>query len=66
MSCCHECVAEPDQDSSEIVYQGSSPDEIVIVSTAAKMGFAFKRVENGVIHLEVQGREESYQLLYLF
>jgi phospholipid-transporting ATPase len=38
----HECLIQIDEKTSEISYQGPSPDEITLVDAAMRMGFQYR------------------------
>ncbi|XP_052796931.1 phospholipid-transporting ATPase ID-like isoform X1 [Mya arenaria] len=61
LSLCHTVM--PDNTDGKLVYQAQSPDEGALVSAARNFGFAFKSRTSNSITIEVQGTEETYDLL---
>ncbi|ORY03000.1 phospholipid-translocating P-type ATPase [Basidiobolus meristosporus CBS 931.73] len=45
------------------VYRGSSPDEEALVMGAADIGIMFTGKSNDVVHVDLVGRKEAYQVL---
>lgn len=50
MALCHECLIE--EKNNEINYIGQSPDEIVLVDCAARIGYKYAKIRSGIIDLE--------------
>uniref|UniRef100_A0A914X167 Phospholipid-transporting ATPase n=1 Tax=Plectus sambesii TaxID=2011161 RepID=A0A914X167_9BILA len=58
---CHTIM--PDRSSKELVYQAQSPDEGALVAAARNFGYVFKSRTPKSITIEVDGKEELYDLL---
>ncbi|EGR32202.1 phospholipid-translocating p-type flippase family protein, putative [Ichthyophthirius multifiliis] len=67
ISCTHECVIQKDtENKTNVEYQGPSPDEIALVSTANCIGFKFLGIFNDFIKLKILGNDKKIELLYIF
>ncbi|XP_059148983.1 phospholipid-transporting ATPase ID-like isoform X1 [Physella acuta] len=62
LALCHTVMPEVKSDGS-LEYQAQSPDEGALVSAARNFGFVFKSRTPSTITIEVQGEEETYELL---
>ncbi|KAH9519100.1 Phospholipid-transporting ATPase ID [Bulinus truncatus] len=62
LALCHTVMPEVKSDGS-LEYQAQSPDEGALVSAARNFGFVFKSRTPSTITIEVQGQEETYELL---
>ncbi|XP_055880345.1 phospholipid-transporting ATPase ID-like isoform X3 [Biomphalaria glabrata] len=62
LSLCHTVMPEFKSEGT-LEYQAQSPDEGALVSAARNFGFVFKSRTPSTITIEVQGREETYELL---
>ena len=62
LSVCHDIF--PEEDESEIIYQGSSPDEVSLVKGASLLGFTYKSKIKGVLTIEdeIKGTERHYEI----
>ena len=49
--------------STELSYQGSSPDEITLLDAAKELGFIFLDRESDSIKIEIFGKQKQYKLL---
>ncbi|PRP86622.1 hypothetical protein PROFUN_05101 [Planoprotostelium fungivorum] len=65
LSVCHSVLPEVDKnDSSKLVYQASSPDELALVQRAADIGFVFKQRTFDTVVIECpDGSMETYEIL---
>ena len=60
----HEVMLEGDkQKKGPYKYQGSSPDEIVLVEKAAELGLVYKETKNNIIHAEMRSDILSEQFV---
>jgi phospholipid-transporting ATPase len=65
MALCHECIIE--EDEGEIKYTGPSPDDVVLVDSAKRIGFKLANIKSEVMTLEIHSRltgerfEETYK-----
>lgn len=66
----HDVLMEKDKNNNnEIIYQGSSPDEVTLVSIANELGYSFIGRENGYIILNIKNyvknkiETKKYQIL---
>ena len=55
----HDVLKETNLDDDKINFQGSSPDEITLVSAAFELGFQFVSRENGLIKIEIHNFENG-------
>ncbi|CAL1528456.1 unnamed protein product [Lymnaea stagnalis] len=62
LALCHTVMPEVKSDGS-LEYQAQSPDEGALVSAARNFGFVFKSRTPSTITIEIQGQEETYELL---
>ncbi|RUS90719.1 hypothetical protein EGW08_001523 [Elysia chlorotica] len=62
LALCHTVMPEV-KENGELEYQAQSPDEGALVSAARNFGFVFKSRTPNTITIEVQGHEETYELL---
>eukprot|EP01114_Cavostelium_apophysatum_P004419 TRINITY_DN1464_c0_g1_i1.p1 TRINITY_DN1464_c0_g1~~TRINITY_DN1464_c0_g1_i1.p1 ORF type:complete len:1137 (+),score=375.62 TRINITY_DN1464_c0_g1_i1:221-3631(+) len=62
LSLCHTVIAEPNE-AGELVYKATSPDEAALVKAAAQNGFVFKANTNKGMIVEINGKEQIYELL---
>ena len=65
LSVCHDIFPEENKEQKgEIIYQGSSPDEISLVKGAALLGYKYKSKNNGeiVVEDEIHGTERHYEI----
>ena len=53
----HDVLKETNSGDDKISFQGSSPDEITLVSAAYELGFHFVSRENGLIEIEIHNFE---------
>jgi len=62
LAVCHEIF--PEEKNGEIIYQGSSPDEVSLVKGAANLGFVYKSKSNGelTIENEINGTIMKYEV----
>ncbi|XP_071847551.1 probable phospholipid-transporting ATPase IA isoform X3 [Apostichopus japonicus] len=63
LAVCHTVVPEKDEDSDEIKYQASSPDEGALVDAAARLGFKFIARTPNYVELDLNGNRERYEIL---
>ncbi|KAI1710341.1 cation transport ATPase (P-type) domain-containing protein [Ditylenchus destructor] len=63
MASCHTVVPEKDQDSGELNYQSSSPDEGALVRGASQLGFVFHTRRPKEIFVKTDNGEIKLQLL---
>uniref|UniRef100_A0A914VDH4 Phospholipid-transporting ATPase n=1 Tax=Plectus sambesii TaxID=2011161 RepID=A0A914VDH4_9BILA len=61
LALCHTVM--PDRKNGQLVYQAQSPDEEALTSAARNFGFVFKSRTPRSITIEVNGEEETYELL---
>ena len=68
MALCHECIIEePEEEGKDIRYTGPSPDDVVLVDSARRIGYRLVNIKSEVMTLEVISRitgetiEESYK-----
>ena len=63
LTVCHDIFPEED-DIGEIIYQGSSPDEVSLVKGAALLGFRYKSKIKGelTIENEINGTERHFEI----
>ncbi|CAH1786703.1 unnamed protein product [Owenia fusiformis] len=61
LSLCHTVMSE--ERDGVLEYQAQSPDENALVQAAREFGFTFKRRTPTTITIEVDGRDEVYELL---
>ena len=68
MALCHECIIEePEEDGGDIKYTGPSPDDVVLVDSARRIGYRLSNIKSEVMTLEVNSKitgetfEESYK-----
>ncbi|XP_033107552.1 probable phospholipid-transporting ATPase IM [Anneissia japonica] len=64
LALCHTVMAEHGDDGS-LTYQAQSPDEAALVGAARNFGFTYKSRTPTTITIEVQGREDTYELLQI-
>ena len=65
LSVCHDIFPEENEENKgEIIYQGSSPDEISLVKGSALLGYKYKSKSNGeiIIEDEIHGTERHYEI----
>ena len=68
----HDVLKETNSGDDKISFQGSSPDEITLVSAAYELGFHFVSRENGLIEIEIHNFEngnitkKNYKILQKF
>ena len=65
LSVCHDIFPEENKENKEeIIYQGSSPDEISLVKGAALLGYKYKSKSNGeiIVEDEIHGAERHYEI----
>ncbi|XP_048258493.1 phospholipid-transporting ATPase ID-like isoform X1 [Haliotis rufescens] len=62
LSLCHTVMPET-KESGNLEYQAQSPDEGALVSAARNFGYVFKSRTPNTITIEVQGKQEVYDLL---
>ena len=68
----HDVLCEKKSHSDAHDYQGSSPDEVALVSSAEELGFTFINRENGIITIEIfdqninQNEVRQFQILQKF
>lgn len=55
----------PDNKNGKLEYQAQSPDEAALVSAARNFGFVFKARTPSSITIDVDGRQEDYELLHI-
>ena len=62
LTVCHDVFPEVNND--EIIYQGSSPDEVSLIKGAALLGFKYKSKTKGVLLIEdeINGKERQYEI----
>ena len=62
LAVCHDIF--PEEKKGEIIYQGSSPDEVSLVKGAALLGFKYKSKNNGelTIENEINGTTKHYEV----
>ena len=62
LAVCHDIF--PEEKNGEIIYQGSSPDEVSLVKGAANLGFVYKSKNNGelTIENEIEGTTMKYEV----
>ena len=62
LTVCHDVFPEVNND--EIIYQGSSPDEVSLIKGAALLGFKYKSKTKGVLLIEdeINGKERKYEI----
>ena len=62
LAVCHDIF--PEEKNGEIIYQGSSPDEVSLVKGAANLGFVYKSKNNGelTIENEISGTTMKYEV----
>jgi phospholipid-translocating P-type ATPase (flippase) len=54
LALCHECVLE--YDNEEITYTGPSPDDVVLVDTARRIGFTLSLIKSEVLTLSISSQ----------
>lgn len=65
MALCHECIIE--ETETDLKYTGPSPDDVVLVDTAKRIGFKLAKMKSEILTLEIQSRidmsvrQEQYQ-----
>ena len=67
LALCHEVSPDgtrAEGDISKIVYAGESPDEVCLVETARKLGFALKGRDSRSVVLSVNAQEQRWQVAY--
>eukprot|EP01102_Stenamoeba_stenopodia_P019726 TRINITY_DN7518_c0_g1_i1.p1 TRINITY_DN7518_c0_g1~~TRINITY_DN7518_c0_g1_i1.p1 ORF type:complete len:1131 (+),score=258.43 TRINITY_DN7518_c0_g1_i1:213-3605(+) len=62
MAVCHTVVIESN-DSGELTYQASSPDEGALVLAANRLGFVYTKKVHDSVFINVHGKEEEYKIL---
>ena len=55
----HDVLVEKRTEKNDVIYQGISPDEVTLVSTADEFGYTFLSRENGKIILEIYDYEKN-------
>ncbi|ORC84901.1 phospholipid-transporting ATPase 1-like protein [Trypanosoma theileri] len=64
LSLCHTIQPFPDSNNPlGIVYEGSSPDEVALVTTAAEHGFRLLERTSRTMIVEVEGEKRTYEIL---
>ncbi|KAI7888342.1 uncharacterized protein EV154DRAFT_311790 [Mucor mucedo] len=63
LAVCHTVIPEKKQDSDEIIYQASSPDEGALVAGASTLGYKFHTRRPNSITCTIRGKEAEYQIL---
>jgi len=67
MSICHSVIPEKNEDTGEIFYNSSSPDESALVNGAKFLGAEFiDRTEDNSIIIKLHKEKLKFKLLYLF
>jgi len=65
LAVCHDIFPEEKKENKgEIIYQGSSPDEVSLVKGAALLGYKYKSKNNGELTIEdeIHGLERHYEV----
>ena len=65
LAVCHDIFPEEKKENKgEIIYQGSSPDEVSLVKGAALLGYKYKSKDNGELTIEdeIHGVERHYEV----
>ena len=62
LTTCHDIF--PEEENGEIIYQGSSPDEVSLVKGASLLGVKFKSKIKGELYIEdeINGKNRHYEL----
>lgn len=63
LAVCHTVIPERQDDSDEIVYQASSPDEGALVKGASSLGYRFHTRRPNSITCNINGQDQEYQIL---
>ncbi|KAL9539518.1 hypothetical protein PS6_011175, partial [Mucor atramentarius] len=63
LAVCHTVIPERQEDSDEIIYQASSPDEGALVKGAATLGYKFHTRRPNSITCTIRGQEQEFQVL---
>ncbi|XP_071786477.1 probable phospholipid-transporting ATPase IA isoform X3 [Asterias amurensis] len=63
MAVCHTVIPEKDENSDEIIYQASSPDEGALIDAAHSLGFKFNVRTPDYVEINVMGKQEKYDIL---
>ncbi|KAG2207432.1 hypothetical protein INT46_001018 [Mucor plumbeus] len=63
LAVCHTVIPEKQENSDEIIYQASSPDEGALVSGAATLGYKFHTRRPNSITCTIRGQEQEFQVL---
>jgi len=62
----HSVLPEKDENTDEILFQGPSPDEVLVVSSANEIGFQFVERTSEVINVDIFNEEFQYKILNKF
>ena len=63
MALCHECTIEREDEA--ITYTGPSPDDVVLVDTARRLGFVLNHIQSEVLELKLESKihtEETFEI----
>lgn len=63
MVLCHDVITTSKHDSEDLVYQGTSPDEITLLDAAKEVGYIFKDRNSESMKVEIFGKEKVFKLL---
>ncbi|CAO3676123.1 unnamed protein product [Umbelopsis vinacea] len=63
LAVCHTVIPEQQEDSDEIIYQASSPDEGALVKGASTLGYKFHTRRPNSINCNIRGRDLEFQIL---
>ncbi|KAI9470675.1 MAG: hypothetical protein EXX96DRAFT_597510 [Benjaminiella poitrasii] len=63
LAVCHTVIPERQENSNEIVYQASSPDEGALVKGASSLGYRFHTRRPNSITCTIRGQEQEFQVL---
>ncbi|CAM0137054.1 unnamed protein product [Umbelopsis sp. WA50703] len=63
LAVCHTVIPEKQEDTEEIIYQASSPDEGALVKGASTLGYTFHTRRPNSINCSIRGRDMEFQIL---
>lgn len=63
---CHDVITTLNQNSNQLVYQGTSPDEITLLDAAKEVGYTFMDRNSESMEAEIFGKKKSFRLLQKF
>ncbi|KAI9019832.1 aminophospholipid-transporting P-type ATPase [Hyaloraphidium curvatum] len=63
LAVCHTVIPETSDETGEVIYQASSPDEGALVKGAANLGYVFHTRRPRSVTISVEGVDQEYEIL---